>query len=55
MPFGCPVCGAHLFAPQRSETATWRCADGHIFPTIRSLIAALLAAGWRPEIDLRQH
>jgi len=50
-PLACPRCGSRLASTERARA--WRCAGGHRFESIRTLIAALLATGWRPAIQSR--
>lgn len=49
-PLPCPACGARIGADRSGSI--WHCAGGHRYPTTRTLIAALTAAGWRPSLEV---
>jgi hypothetical protein len=53
--FRCPRCGADFITNPGSPSSRWTCASGHIFDSSRELIGALLARGWRPDIEVWLH
>jgi hypothetical protein len=50
-PLPCPACGARIAADHAG--GVWGCRGGHRYPTTRALIAALIASGWRPTLEIQ--
>lgn len=50
-PLPCPACGSRIAA---DHAGVWGCRGGHRYPTTRALIAALIATGWRPALEIHR-